>query len=169
MSDFPLATEPPKSDITLIDNSIVEKAITLSKESPRRRIISPFHKSASDTLHRMLNVIQLGSYIRPHSHEADKKSESIIVLQGGICFITFDEQGNILSHNNLVANTAVFGVDLEPNVIHSFYALEQDTVVFEVKPGPYIKTSDKGFAAWSPEENTPEAQDFLNRLVELTQ
>lgn len=169
MSTFPLATDPPKNDITLIESSIVENAIELSKQSPRKRIISPFHKSASDTLHRMLNVIQLGSYIRPHSHEADQKAESIIVLRGGICFVSFDEKGNILSYDNLYANSEAFGVDLEPNVIHTFYALEEDTVVFEVKPGPYVKTSDKGFASWSPEENTPEAQEFLNRLIKLTQ
>lgn len=169
MSNFPLATPPPKTAVTLIENSIVETTVALSKQSPRKRIISPLHKSDSDTLHRMLNVIQPGSYIRPHSHEADQKAESIVVLRGGICFITFDEAGHILSHHNLRANTEVFGVDLEPHVMHSFFALEADTVVFEVKPGPYIKKQDKGFASWSPEENTPEAEAYLNRLIDLTQ
>ncbi len=169
MPNFPLATNPPKTDVTLIENSLIETAVELSKQSPRKRIISPLHKSDSDTLHRMFNVVQPGSYIRPHSHETDQKAESIVVLRGGICFITFDTEGNILSHNNLYANTDVFGVDLEPTVIHSFYALEEDTVVFEVKPGPYIKKQDKGFASWSPEENTPEAELYLKQLIELTQ
>lgn len=169
MSDFPLSTAAPKSEVTFIDNHTVEKAIELSKLSPRKRIITPFHKSASDKLHRMLNVIQPGSYIRPHSHKVANKCESVIVLRGGICFITFDEAGNVLSHTNIYANTDVFGVDLEANVIHAFFALEQDTVIFEVKPGPYVKELDKGFASWSPEENTPEALEFMNRMIVLTQ
>ncbi|TYA74803.1 WbuC family cupin fold metalloprotein [Seonamhaeicola marinus] len=169
MSNFPLATNPPKTDVTLIENALVETAVALSKESPRKRIISPLHKSASDTLHRMLNVIQPGSYIRPHSHETDQKAESIIVLRVGICFLTFDESGNVSSHHNLYANSDTFGVDLEPNVIHSFFALEEDTVIFEVKPGPYIKKQDKGFAEWAPEENSPEADLYLKQLIELTQ
>lgn len=169
MKDFPASTPPPKSEVTLIDKSMIEKAVELSRESPRKRIISPLHKSDSDTLHRMFNVIQPGSYIRPHNHKTDNKAESIIVLRGGICVITFDSEGSILSHNNLYANSDVFGVDLEPHIIHTFFALEEDTVIFEVKPGPYIKQQDKGFASWSPKENTPEATVYLNRLIDLTQ
>ncbi|WP_406684893.1 WbuC family cupin fold metalloprotein [Seonamhaeicola sp. MEBiC1930] len=169
MKDFPVATPPPKSDVTILDKSIIERTVELSRSSPRKRIIAPLHKSASDTLHRMFNVIQPGSYIRPHSHETDSKAESVIVLKGGICVMTFDDDGNMLSHNNLYANSDAFGVDLEPHVIHSFYALEEDTVVFEVKPGPYIQKNDKGFASWSPEEGTPEAEQFLNNLIEMTQ
>ncbi len=169
LHEFPLATAPPDTDVTLIESTRIEEAISLSKESPRKRIISPFHKSADNTLHRMFNVVQPGSYIRPHSHMAEQKSESVVVLRGAICFVTFDENGKVLAHHNLYANSDVFGVDLEPNVIHTFFALEEDTVVFEVKPGPYIKQSDKGFASWSPEEHTPEAAKFLQNLVSLTQ
>lgn len=168
MKNFPLAMQPPKDDVTLIQKSIVNDAIALSRQSPRKRIIYPFHKSASDRLHRMLNVIQTDSYIRPHSHEAQEKSESIIVLQGGICYITFDHYGTILSHQNIVANTDIFGVDSQPNVIHSFFALKEDTVIFEVKAGPYIKALDKGFADWAPEEHTAEAHEFLMQLKALT-
>jgi cupin fold WbuC family metalloprotein len=86
----------------------------------------------------MLNLIQPGSYIRPHSHKANKKLESIIVIHGGICYMTFDKLGNILSFNNLCANTNFFEVDSEPNVIHDFFAIKENTVLFQVKSGPYI-------------------------------
>jgi len=163
-----MAMQPAKDDVTLIQNSMVDEAIKLSRISPRKRIILPFHKSSEDTLHRMLNVVQPGSYIRPHSHLETGKSESIIVIRGGICYITFDPSGNIKSHQNIFAGTEIFGVDSEPHVIHTFFALKEDTVVFEVKPGPYIKELDKGFEPWSPEENTVEAQEFLGKLLKLT-
>ena len=42
--------------------------------------------------------------------------------------------------------------------------LEPDTVVFEVKPGPYQPTSDKDFAPWAPAEGGPDAPAYLADL-----
>jgi hypothetical protein len=40
-------------------------------------------------------------------------------------------------------------------------ALKPDTVIFEVKAGPYDAATDKAFAPWAPAEGTQEAQSFL--------
>ena len=90
MKPVPLAMNPPTTDVTIINTLTLEEAIVLSRQSARKRIIFPYHKQSSDKLHRMLNVIQPGSYIRPHDHSAEGKSESVILLRGGICFMTFD-------------------------------------------------------------------------------
>jgi hypothetical protein len=39
-----------------------------------------------------------------------------------------------------------------------------DTVIFEVKKGPYNPETDKKFASWSPEEGSPDVKKFLARL-----
>ncbi len=168
MSDFKLALEPPNSKTSYFEQSKIQEAIELSRNSPRKRIIYPIHKSDDDRLHRMFNVIQPGSYIQPHRHKKSDKSETVLLLQGGICFITFDETGKIKSFKKLIAGSDFFGVDIEPDIIHTFYALEEDTVIFEVKNGPYVKELDKEFAEWAPEEFCPEAETYLNRLIELT-
>lgn len=165
MSNFKLALDSPTSKTTYFEQSNIDEAIELSRMSPRKRVIYPIHKSDDNSLHRMFNVIQPGSYIRPHRHKKAEKSEAVVLLKGGICFITFDETGRINSYKNLYAGSDVFGVDIDPDVIHSFYALEKDTVIFEVKNGPYVKELDKDFAEWSPEEFTPEAEVYLNKLV----
>jgi cupin fold WbuC family metalloprotein len=157
MPDFKLALDPPSTNTSYFEKSKIEEAIELSRRSPRKRIIYPIHKSDDDRLHRMFNIIQPGSYIRPHRHKKAGKSEAVVVLQGGIRFITFEESGEIKSSKNLYAGSDYFGVDSEPEVIHTFFALEEDTVIFEVKNGPYIKELDKDFATWAPEELTPEA------------
>lgn len=168
MSTFPMALEPPLTASTPLTLSMLKTAASMAQESPRKRIIQPLHKTASDSLHRMFNVIQPGSYIRPHSHQDQHKAESIIVLRGSICYITFDANGNIINYLDIAAGSEVFGIDAEPTVIHTFYALEEDTTIFEVKPGPYIKTLDKGFATWAPEEGTPEAEIYLKELMQAT-
>ena len=39
-----------------------------------------------------------------------------------------------------------------------------DTVIFEVKPGPYDAATDKEFAPWAPPEGDPRAHAYLIQL-----
>ncbi|MEM9991527.1 MAG: WbuC family cupin fold metalloprotein [Bacteroidota bacterium] len=164
---FPLAMQPPSTSITTITQEKIAEAIVISRQSPRKRIILPYHKSAADKMHRMFNIIQPYSYIRPHTHITAFKHESIILLQGAVCFFVFDTLGNVTQQHTLRAGSWQFGIDIEPHIVHSFIALEEDTVLFEVKPGPYDKALDKDFMPWSPEEGTPEATAYLDRLYAI--
>ena len=166
---FPLALEAPETELTAISGGLIRTALDASRSSPRKRIIQPLHKSASDPLHRMLNVAQPGTYIRPHRHLDPPKAESLVVLQGRIGFVTFDEAGEVTGMYVLGPDEDAVGIDMEPGVYHTFVVLEQDTVLFEVKPGPYAKATDKAFAAWAPEEFTPEAGEYVERLAGMFQ
>lgn len=116
----------------------------------------------------MLNTIQPGSYIRPHRHRNPPKAESIIVLRGALCFIVFGPGGGIEDHFDLIANGLRIGVDIEPGIVHTFFALEPDTVVFEAKPGPYSAMTDKDFARWAPKESAADAKSYLAELYAAT-
>ena len=59
-----------------------------------------------------------------------------------------------------------FGVDLVPGVYHTLVVLEPDTVIYEVKDGPYVASNDKAFAPWAPPEGSPEAPAYMARLLE---
>jgi len=158
------ALPPPIGSVCWIDQHSLEHTITESRKSPRQRIIQPFHRSESAGLHRMFNAVQPGSYIAPHRHLDPPKDESWIVLRGSLAFFTFDDQGTIVQCLEISANGSVFGVDLEPGVYHSFFALEPDTVVYEVKTGPYAPNNDKAFAPWAPREGEPGVPAYLAHL-----
>jgi cupin fold WbuC family metalloprotein len=164
---FPLALPAPGTPVTLIGHALMQETIALSRQSPRRRIICPFHQSAGDSLHRMLNAIQPHSYIRPHRHLNPPKAESIVVLRGSIGYLTFNDLGAVEQMHVLGANRPSFGVDTQPGIFHTFLSLEEDTVLFEVKPGPYEKASDKDFAPWAPREGSDEAKAYLDQLYRL--
>ncbi len=166
---FPTALLPPQQNITCINTDILQKAIDSSRQSPRKRIILPFHKSESDNLHRMLNALQPMSYIRPHRHIDPPKAESIIVLKGAIRCVIFDNLGNITEHYNLAAASFNIGIDTEPGIYHTFFATVPDTVLFEVKPGPYEKSSDKDFASWAPTEHSEGVESYLKALYEQSE
>lgn len=160
------ALDAPPSQATVIGTELVRQAVEASRTSPRRRIILPLHKSPDATLHRMLNAIQPYSYIQAHRHLHPPKPESIIVLQGAIITFVFGETGQVEETAVLAAGTAAFGIDFEPGVLHTFFALQPDTVLFEVKPGPYEAQTDKDFAPWAAAENSPEAGDYMANFYE---
>lgn len=158
------ALDAPPSGATVIGTELIRQAVEASRRSPRRRIILPLHKSPDSKLHRMLNAIQPYSYIQAHRHLHPPKPESIVVLQGAIIAFVFDETGQVKETAALAAGTTAFGIDFEPNVLHTFFALQRDTVVFEVKPGPYEVQTDKDFAPFAPAEESPAAAGYMANL-----
>ena len=80
--NFPLAMNPPKGDVVIINSDLMAEAIKMSLKSPRGRIILPLHKTTEDHLQRMLNVLQPKSYIQPHRHQYPPKAESVVVVRG---------------------------------------------------------------------------------------
>jgi cupin fold WbuC family metalloprotein len=113
----------------------------------------------------MLNAMQPGSYVRPHRHLDPPKAEAWIVLRGAVLFVTFLEDGEIGEHQVLDADTETFGVDLVPGHYHTLVPLKPDTIIYEVKTGPYEEATDKPFAPWAPAERTTEAQKYLVNLL----
>ena len=166
MSGPRLALDPPKEDLALMTRERLDEAVQESRKSPRGRIIAPLHRSLSDPLHRMLNAMQPGSYVRPHRHLDPPKAEAWIVLQGAVLFVTFFEDGGIRDHLVLEANSETFGVDLVPGHYHTLVALKPDTIIYEVKTGPFEEKTDKSFAPWAPEEGTAGVQTYLSNLLE---
>lgn len=163
------ALDAPQSSIILLNAELLETAIAASRTSDRRRMILPLHKSADESFHRMFNALQPETYIPPHRHAAPPKPESILVVRGAVCFLAFDDQGQVTTLVDLAAGTPTFGVDVAAGVFHTFFILEPDTVVFEAKPGPYSAVDDKDFAAWAPRETDPERARYLNELKALRQ
>jgi cupin fold WbuC family metalloprotein len=163
---YPKALAPPSGDNTLISADLIDRCVIASRQSPRRRIIQPLHKTADAQLHRMLNAIQPGSYIQPHRHLFPPKAESVIVLRGAIYVFIFKNDGTIDAVHAVKAGSINLGIDSEPGVFHTFTAIEEDTVLFEVKPGPYNQADDKDFAPWAPAEGAHRAVDYLDYLYE---
>jgi cupin fold WbuC family metalloprotein len=165
----PLATRSLHRSVLAIDRSMVAAQAARAADNPRKREIHCFHQGDDDTLHRMLNAIQPDSYVRPHRHLDPPKAESILILSGSIGVLTFDDDGRPDQAGAIVLSEegGVLGADIRAGVWHTFLSLEAGSVVFEVKPGPYYPLSDKHFAPWAPEPDTPDAAEYLLRLRRL--
>jgi len=162
----PTATKATHARLCVIDTALVSRKASDSRENKRHREIHTFHEGDDDALQRMLNAIQPSSYIRPHRHIIPPKAESLLLLQGSLAFVAFEEDGGVQDSGLVLLDQKVetVGVDYRAGTWHTFFALAPDTVIFEVKPGPYDSATDKEFAPWAPDENSERSVLYLAEL-----
>ncbi|TVQ96127.1 MAG: cupin fold metalloprotein, WbuC family [Desulfovibrionales bacterium] len=137
-----------------------------ANRNTRLREIHVLHQDDADPLHRMLNALQPGTYARPHRHLAPPKSEGFVILQGTAGVVLFTPQGTDILEEYVLLDRAQGDLvaDVRAGVWHTILALAPDTVLFEVKPGPYSPVTDKDFAPWAPDADSDAAGDYLRDL-----
>lgn len=152
-----------------VDSDVIQAKSLEARANGRKREILVLHQDDAEPLQRMLNALQPGSYIRPHRHHTPPKAEALILLRGSLGFVAFHEDGAPDAENLILLHPTIGAValDCRGSVWHTFFALEPDTVIFEVKAGPFEAATDKEFAAWAPPENAPEAALYLASLEQI--
>ena len=149
----------------IINDNFLKPVIDSAKISPRKRMNHNFHPQLEDPLQRMLNCLEPDTYIQPHKHEDPDKVEAFILLKGKVLVLEFDNNGVVTSHVLLEAGTGTYGAEIAPRVYHCIIALEPESVVYEVKNGPYSPLSDKNFAPWAPKEGNKECLSYIEGLT----
>jgi len=139
----------------------LSKKATFSK---RRRTNFNFHKNYKDKVQRLLNVLKKDTYIRPHLHTQKYRWEVFIILKGKVYVVEYYKNGEVKDCCILDSKGEVKVVELKYNTYHSIIPLK-DSVLYELKQGPYIPEKDKIFAPWSPEEEEKEKGLEFNRKV----
>ncbi|MCG2589966.1 WbuC family cupin fold metalloprotein [Rhodohalobacter sulfatireducens] len=159
-----LAFDNVSGDLFQLSEEMIESGLRESRKSDRKRIILPIHREQDAKVQRMINFLQPGTYIRPHKHPLDHASESLVIIQGSIRFYTFDEDGSLMTIHKVNSKPLPGVVDIEPRVWHSFIVLEDDTILFECKKGPYDAETDKYFADWSPKEGSEKVKEWMENF-----
>lgn len=148
-----------------IDERFISKISDKAKTSERRRMNYNFHKKDSETLQRMLNALEIDTYIQPHKHENPDKVEVFFVLRGRILVVEFDDNGNITDYIVLNSNKGNYGAEIPAKTWHTIIALEPGTVAYEVKDGPYNPKNDKTFAKWAPDKDTQNSKKYIQKIL----
>lgn len=154
---------PFTSSFQRIDQALFDRVAEQAGASPRKRRNHNLH-AEPDLVQRFVNVLQPGTYVRPHRHLRESSGtgfECFVVLQGAIGLLLFDGQGEVRQCEKLEAGGPLRGVELAEGSYHSLVALTADAVMLEIKQGPYDPGTDKEFLAMFPAEGTPEAQELV--------
>ena len=161
--EFPEASR----GVRLLDATVLDALSEEARRRTRRRANANLH-APDAPVHRLLNAIEPGSYVRPHRHLAPPKDETVVVVRGGLGLVLFDGEGRVSAAVRLGAGPdGSFGADLAAGTWHSFVALGPGTVFFEAKVGPYVAPSGDDLAPWAPAEGDAGALAFEASLRSL--
>ncbi|MBK5145051.1 WbuC family cupin fold metalloprotein [Budviciaceae bacterium BWR-B9] len=132
----------------MIDRKIIEELYKQANISERKRAHYQLHYSHQDKVQRLLIALIKGSYVEPHFHELHNQWEMFSVLDGCIRVCIYDEGGDII--NTFLAgpgeNSSL--VEFSPGEIHSVECISNQTLMLEIKEGPFDPNYAKAFPKW---------------------
>lgn len=143
-----------------LTQSLLDDLAEQASQNSRLRQNYNFH-DLTEKVQRFINVLQPGTYVRPHRHRRSpgvNGFEFFLVLQGKLGMILMGEQGEVIHTELLSAQGATRGVELAEGTYHTLVALTPNTVILELKEGPYTPETDKEFLVSFPAEGTAAAQ-----------
>lgn len=150
----------------IINRQLLNQLSDEARSNPRLRKNFNIHPADSFPAHRLLNAIEPDSYIRPHRHLDPLKDETFIILRGKLGIIVFDNDGGISEKILLDAKGDNIGVDLPSRTFHTAISLEEGTIFFEAKAGPYLPLTAEEQPSWAPESDAA-ADEYLAELKRL--
>ena len=153
--------------------SLLDDLVSISKMDPRSRKSFNLHEHYFDSCQKIINAINEDSYIAPHRHVLDPKTETLLAISGCFALIIFDNKGIPIDTIKFgakgcpVDSFAYFGVDIPPDAWHTIIALQPNSVLLEIKAGPFNPSMAKEFAPWAPLEGSSESAAYLKELKSL--
>ena len=121
----------------LIDKQLLDNVSWQAQKSDRLRMNYNFHQSLDDKCHRFLNAVEPGTKIEIHRYPT--KNESFVILRGKLRVTTHRDDGSVIEDVVLCADEGRYGVNIPKGVWHTIDCLEEDSVIFECKEGPFVE------------------------------
>lgn len=119
----------------IIDKKLLDNVSTKAKASDRLRMNFNLHDSLDAKAQRLLNALEIGTMLPIHRHR--HTAETYILLRGKIRVMFYNEMGGETESFLLDPLSGNYGVQIPISQWHTLEVLEDDSVIFEVKDGPY--------------------------------
>ena len=144
----------------LISQGDLRELAASARQADRQRNNLNVHDSIDANVQRLFIATQPDTYIRPHRHSELHKWEFFMVIEGRMSLLLFSDDGRIEDRIELSASD-VRAVEIPANTWHSYTCMEADTIALEIKEGSYTPTPEQDLAPWSPKENTPDTDAYV--------
>ena len=128
--------------MNLINKERLDKVSAEAKESPRLRMNYNYHDELEAPAQRLLNALEIGTDLPIHRHQ--HTAETYILLRGKIKVVYYNDNKEVTDSVILSPSTEDYGVHIPIGQWHTIEVLEEGSVLFEVKDGPYtpLDTND---------------------------
>ena len=119
----------------IITSNLLDIISAQAKESPRLRMNYNLHETLGSKVQRLFNAMEPGTVIPVQRHR--NTAETIMLVRGKIKVEFYDDNKNMIDSAILSHESGNYGVHIPARVWHWVEILEPNTVMFEVKEGPY--------------------------------
>lgn len=119
----------------LINKEKLDEVSLAAKSSERLRMNYNYHDSLDAPVQRMLNALELGTELAIHRHM--HTAETYLLLRGKIVVIYYNDAKEETERVVLDPLAGSYGVHIPAGQWHTLEVLEPNSVIFEVKEGPY--------------------------------
>ena len=126
----------------VIDKKLLDEVSEQAKVSPRLRMNFNFHQSLDEKCHRFLNAVEPGTEVPIHKHPT--KDETFVILRGKVRVTTHNDDGSIIEDYLLCLEEGQYGVNIPKGVWHKLECIEENSVIFECKEGPFVPHEQDG-------------------------
>jgi cupin fold WbuC family metalloprotein len=150
----------------LIDQTLFQRLVDEARHSPRKRAHHNLHRHFDEPVQRVCIGLVQGTYVRPHAHLELHQWELILGLRGRTCLVIFDPDGRISARHVFSETASAGGIQLPPGTWHTLYPADPESIILEIKQGPYDPRNAARFASWAPEEQSDQAARFLGWLAQ---
>jgi cupin fold WbuC family metalloprotein len=133
-----------------------------AENSERKRFPKILHNQG-DYYNKVVNFVLDGSYMQPHLHPGEEKTEKMFLVDGSFALILFDNSGKV-SDSIVLAKGGIESLDVPAFTWHTYVMLTEKVIIYETMDGVYEPSSWKEMAPWAPLENTKEAVNYLSFL-----
>jgi len=149
------------SRLKIIDQNLCAELLAAAAQSPRLRSHKNLHDSLQEPVQRLLIALQAGTYVQPHRHPQAIKWELIMAVHSETVLLIFADDGALINRLLLSPANTPLALELPPNTWHTVLPSQQNSVILEVKQGPFNPSDGCDFAPWAPKEGEPAVVDFL--------
>jgi cupin fold WbuC family metalloprotein len=167
------SAETTRQEVMKFSPEFLRQICIEAVQSPRLRQHRNIHENYNEPCQRLFNAIRVDSYIRPHRHSLDQKSELLLAVQGVFALLTFDAEGTVRevigfgTERYLDRFGFSVGVELRSHVWHTVISLMPESILLEIKAGPFVARMAKEAAPWAPDEGNADASEYFNSLRAL--
>ena len=126
----------------IINTQLLDNVSSSAKKSERLRMNYNLHESLDSKVQRLLNAMEPGTIIPIQGHK--NSAETLMLVRGKMKVVLYDDNKNVIEEAILSHELGNYGVHIPIGVWHRVEVLEPDTILFEVKEGPYESLSEAG-------------------------
>jgi cupin fold WbuC family metalloprotein len=150
--------------IRIFDSAFLDRLAAEAAAAPRRRKNANLHAANEYPCHRLFNALQPDTYVQPHRHSDPSKDETVVLLRGKLGLVEFDADGQVVAVSAIRPGMIV---DIPHGTFHGWCCLEENSIFFEAKAGPYVALEPAEKATFAPAEGDPRAPEYLAWLKSL--